>query len=82
MDDIKEEFPAQYLLDKNGTVPSVVGGVLWADEVNKIIYQYGGDYGDGKPEAFRLWFYDIAYKTWNVSNASTMQTQRASWGMY
>lgn len=80
LDDIKDGFPAQYGLDKNDSVPSVVGGVLWADEANKIIYQYGGDYGNEKPEPFKLWLYDVAYKTWNISVAATMSIQRASWG--
>ena len=81
MDIDNEGFPQQFILAKNETVPSVVGGVLWADEVNKIVYQYGGEYGDQKPEDFRLWYYDVVYKTWNISSVSTIDVRRASWGM-
>ncbi|CAI6335497.1 unnamed protein product [Periconia digitata] len=80
LDDSNDGFPRQFKLDKNETVPSTVGGVLWADEANKIVYQYGGEYGNGKPEDFRLWSYDVAYKIWNISNVSTSDTRRASWG--
>ncbi|KAF1996201.1 hypothetical protein P154DRAFT_609276, partial [Amniculicola lignicola CBS 123094] len=73
-------FPQQSILAKNESVPSVHGGVLWADEVNKVVYQYGGEYGDGKPEDFNLWYYDIIYNTWNISNVSTTDVYRASWG--
>jgi hypothetical protein len=82
LDVISNEFPQQSVLTKNESVPSVHGGTLWADEVNKVVYMYGGEYGNGIPEAFTLWYYDIIYNTWNVSNASVTDVRRASWGMY
>lgn len=69
------------MLAKNESVPSVHGGILWPDTANKIVYQYGGEYGNDKPEQFRLWYYDIVYNTWNMSNATTTDVRRASWGM-
>ncbi|PVH92951.1 hypothetical protein DM02DRAFT_604638 [Periconia macrospinosa] len=73
-------FPQHSLLSKNDSVPSVQGGILWPDEVNKVVYQYGGEYGSGDPQQFNLWFYDIVYNTWNISNATTTDIRRASWG--
>ncbi|KAF2190559.1 hypothetical protein K469DRAFT_733284 [Zopfia rhizophila CBS 207.26] len=70
LDDNNQGFPQQEKLAKNESTPSVHGGVLWADSANKIVYQYGGEFGNGKPEAFALWYYDIVYNTWNISNAS------------
>lgn len=75
-----EGFPQQVVLAKDASVPSTHGGVLWPDEANKVIYQYGGDYANDRPETFRLWFYDIVYNTWNTSNASTTDINRASYG--
>lgn len=69
------------LASKNDTVPSVQGGILWADQVNKAIYQYGGEYNNEKPEELRLWMYDTIYDTWNITNTSTTNIQRAAWGM-
>lgn len=80
LDENNEGFPQQAILAKNETVPSVHGGILWSDAANKVLYQYGGEYGNGKPEDFKLWFYDIIYNTWNISNATTTDISRASWG--
>jgi hypothetical protein len=74
-------FPQQSVLEKNETVPSVSGGILWHDAVNKVIYAYGGEYGNSQPQQFKLWFYDIIYDTWNVSSADTSSIRRAAWGM-
>ncbi|CAI6339888.1 unnamed protein product [Periconia digitata] len=79
-DNLHEAFPEHSLLTKDETVPSVQGGVLWPDESNKLVYQYGGEYGNSRPEEFKLRFYDIVYKTWNVSNATTTNIQRSAWG--
>lgn len=80
LDEDHEGFPQQYTLSRNSTIPSVDGGVMWPDTVNKVIYQYGGEYGNDQPEDFRLWFYDIIYDTWNISDASTTDIRRPSWG--
>jgi len=73
-------FPQEITLGKDASVPSVSGGVLWADQANKLVYIYGGEYRDNNPEDFKLWFYDIVYKTWNVSSASVSNIYRAAWG--
>ncbi len=75
-----EGFPQQFVLAKNQSTPTVHGGILWSDDANKILYQYGGEYGNGKPEDSRLWYYDIVYNSWNVSNASMTDIRRSSWG--
>lgn len=69
-------------LSKNSTVPDVSGGILWADEVNKIFYQYGGEF-QGSPEDFSLWAYDIILDQWNQTSTSSAQQsniQRVAWG--
>ncbi|KAF2749188.1 hypothetical protein M011DRAFT_475920 [Sporormia fimetaria CBS 119925] len=73
-------FPQHTIVVKNDSVPSVNGGILWADEANKIVYQYGGEYNNGKPNDFQLWYYDVAYNTWNISKPAGVEVQRASWG--
>ncbi|KAF2626381.1 hypothetical protein BU25DRAFT_432178 [Macroventuria anomochaeta] len=69
-------FPDQYAnLSKDPEVPSVSGGVLWPDPVNKLFYLFGGEYGDtnevkrrdGQGSGFTLWFYDTIYDSWNKS---------------
>jgi hypothetical protein len=81
LDNDNDGFPQQKILAKNESVPSVHGGVLWPDESNKIVYAYGGEYGNEKPEEFKLWYYDVLYKTWNISDARASGIQRAAWGM-
>ena len=52
-------------LTKNTTVPSVHGGTLWADTVNKRFYLFGGEYYQQPPsQQFTLWSYDTIYDTW------------------
>ncbi|KAF2204718.1 hypothetical protein GQ43DRAFT_468844 [Delitschia confertaspora ATCC 74209] len=69
-------MPLQYAnLTKNSSVPSVSGGILWPDEVNKVFYLYGGEY-QGNPEEFTFWAYDTILNQWNVtqfkSNVNTI----------
>ncbi|KAH6616281.1 hypothetical protein C7974DRAFT_41709 [Boeremia exigua] len=60
-------FPPQYKnLSKDAEVPSVSGGFLWADDVNKMFYLYGGEYNavtDVKPFTM-LWYFDLLDNTW------------------
>ncbi|KAF1931535.1 uncharacterized protein M421DRAFT_89835 [Didymella exigua CBS 183.55] len=47
-------------------VPSVSGGFLWADNVNKMFYLYGGEYievTDVKPFT-KFWYFDVLDNTW------------------
>ncbi|KAF2099699.1 hypothetical protein NA57DRAFT_13748, partial [Rhizodiscina lignyota] len=74
-------FPQEYdNLTKGSDVPSVNGGMLWPDSVNKVIWLYGGEFYESKPDNFSLWFYDIIYDTWNQTKADVSQVQRASYG--
>jgi hypothetical protein len=47
-------------------VPSVRGGVLWPDTVNKYFYLFGGEYNatTSPPARWDLWRYDTLYDVW------------------
>lgn len=52
-------------LTKNDTIPDVDGGTLWADNVNKRLYLFGGQYHrEPPPQKFTFWSYDTIYNTW------------------
>ncbi|KAH8673072.1 hypothetical protein BGZ61DRAFT_508751 [Ilyonectria robusta] len=52
-------------LSKNHTIPSVNGGILWEDSVNKRLYLSGGEYYETPPsDDFILYSYDILYDEW------------------
>lgn len=80
---VADGMPPQHAnLSKNNTVPSVAGGILWPDEVNKVFWLYGGEYSTA-PSTFQLWGYDTILNQWNSSSASTTSTssiQRVSYG--
>ncbi|PLB51632.1 hypothetical protein P170DRAFT_422622 [Aspergillus steynii IBT 23096] len=71
-------------LSKPSKVPSVNGGILWPDTVNKLLYLYGGEFGDdaNSPDNFTLWMYDAIYNTWNATSDDETQNgiKRASYG--
>ncbi|KAK3995972.1 autophagy-related protein 3 [Cladorrhinum sp. PSN332] len=77
------EMPQLYAnLTKNNTVPSVSGGILWADNINKRFYLFGGDYyQQPPPPQFVLWSYDVINEEW-VSFGSPTQAsiQSVSYG--
>ncbi|KAH7316561.1 hypothetical protein B0I35DRAFT_451549 [Stachybotrys elegans] len=53
-------------LSKNDSIPTVHGGVLWPDEVNKRFYVYGGEwYGGLAAEPYHLLSYDIINNQWD-----------------
>ncbi|ROW17560.1 hypothetical protein VPNG_00897 [Cytospora leucostoma] len=53
-------------LSKNASVPSVSGGALWGDDVNKRFYLFGGEYhGDTPPAPFSLYAYDALNDWWD-----------------
>ncbi|GKU21743.1 unnamed protein product [Fusarium langsethiae] len=53
-------------LSKNDSIPSVNGGMLWGDQVNKRFYVYGGEWNEGfAQEPYSLLSYDIIYDKWD-----------------
>jgi len=73
-------MPTQYAnLSKNSSIPDVAGGILWADEVNKIFYLYGGEFSS-TPQDFQLWGYDVILNQWNLSAPSDTPVERLSYG--
>ncbi|KAF2398260.1 hypothetical protein EJ06DRAFT_558116 [Trichodelitschia bisporula] len=68
-------------LTKPASVPSVAGGILWPDTVNKYFYLYGGEF-QGSPEGFTMWQYDAIYDKWASLPPDVTQSgiQRASFG--
>ncbi|KAG5811542.1 hypothetical protein H9Q74_004638 [Fusarium xylarioides] len=53
-------------LSKNDSIPSVHGGILWGDSVNKRFYLYGGEWNNGfSQEPYSLLSYDIIYDKWD-----------------
>ena len=73
-------MPTQYAnLSKNSTIPNVAGGVLWADDVNKNFYLYGGEFSS-VPQPFQLWLYDTILNQWNQTAQPSTQVNRLSYG--
>jgi hypothetical protein len=77
-------FPVQYSnLSKPASVPSLSGGYLWADEVNKCFYQFGGAFQDGdSPTDFSMWTYDVILNIWNSTKyvSSDKNWERPAYG--
>jgi hypothetical protein len=64
-------------------VPSLSGGYLWADEVNKCFYQFGGAFQDGdSPTDFSMWTYDVILNKWNSTQyvSSDKNWERPAYG--
>ncbi|KAH3917053.1 hypothetical protein HBH56_051690 [Parastagonospora nodorum] len=77
-------FPQQHSnLSKPANVPSLSGGILWADEVNKCFYQFGGAFQEGgSPKDFGMWTYDVILDQWNTTTyvSSDKNLQRPAFG--
>lgn len=77
-------LPYQYAnLSKPAEIPSVSGGILWPDEVNKCFYQFGGAFTNGTPTDFSMWTYDVLLNQWNqtANKASGVSaTSRVAYG--
>lgn len=68
-------------LTSNISVPSVSGGILWADNVNKRIYLFGGEYTDDQPrEEGKSYNYDALNKVWTASDRPRPGIQGVSYG--
>ena len=76
-------MPTQHSnVTKNVNAPNVAGGTLWADEVNKAFWQFGGEFSS-QPSSFQLWGYDTILNQWNMSTTASSTTsaiQRVAWG--
>jgi hypothetical protein len=81
--DVRENGMPQLFtnVSKNATVPSVSGGILWADDVNQVFYLYGGEY-PLVPDQFALWAYDVPLNRWNLTAqpGSSPEVERVAWG--
>jgi hypothetical protein len=64
---------------KNATVPTVSGGVLWEDTVNKVFFQFGGEYQDHPQPFSSLFFFDALLNQWNQTSVPA-NYQRVAWG--
>lgn len=67
------------------TVPSVSGGILWADEVNKRFYLFGGEEGDVDAKdpvrEFRLFGFDVLNGWWDDFGVPTgVEVDSVSYG--
>src|SRR5437773_4285584 len=69
-------------LSQNSTSPSVGGGALWSDDVNKIFYLFGGEYTQGPPLGrSSLWGYDVILNQWNLTSTSAgSEISRVAYG--
>ncbi|KAF8535116.1 hypothetical protein BDD12DRAFT_894032 [Trichophaea hybrida] len=71
-----------YNLSKPSEVPSVIGGILWADATNGRLFQYGGEFPDpAVPEdQFQLWSYDVYGNNWTTEKLQDQSITRVSFG--
>ena len=67
-------------LSKNASIPDVDGGVLWADDVNKRFYLYGGEFQGISPSPYNLFSYDVLYDQWESFGPPSAAIDSVSWG--
>lgn len=69
-------------LSKNATVPTVNGGILWDDAVNKKFYLFGGEYYQVPPNELVLYSYDILNNYWEILSVGSpsQNIQAVSYG--
>ncbi|KAI8634555.1 hypothetical protein F5Y19DRAFT_116791 [Xylariaceae sp. FL1651] len=67
-------------LSKNASLPSVHGGILWADDVNKKFYLFGGEYYIDPPVEFVLYAYDVLYDNWQSLGSPPDYVNSVSYG--
>lgn len=68
-------------LSKNASIPSVSGGSLWGDAVNKYFYLYGGDNYASLPTSPQdVYRYDVLNDDWNDMGPPTGDIKSVSWG--
>lgn len=67
-------------LSKNATIPSVDGGILWADDVNKKLYLFGGEYYQTPPSTLSLYSYDTLNNYWTNFDNTPRSINGVSYG--
>lgn len=67
-------------LSKNATIPSVEGGILWADDVNKKFYLFGGEYYQTPPSNLFLYSYDTLNNYWTTFGDTPQSIAGVSYG--
>ena len=69
-------------LSKNSSVPSVHGGVLWGDDINKRFYLFGGEYSQQPPadSGSPLWAYDVLNNRWDLFGPPPAFVSAVSYG--
>lgn len=73
-------FPVQYTnLSKPSSVPTVVGGALWADEVNKKFYLFGGEYDStqSQPSTRGFYAFDTVDEKWSEIQLDRSYSEKA-----
>lgn len=80
----EEEVGMPLLMATNATkseVPSLIGGILWSDQANARLYQFGGQWPESEtPEArFRLYSYDEYENQWSSKDPDRL-ISRLSFG--
>ncbi|KAF8448105.1 hypothetical protein BDZ91DRAFT_812848, partial [Kalaharituber pfeilii] len=75
-------------LSKPSTVPSVVGGQLWADAANGRLFMFGGEFPkdvDPSPVPRGIWMYDTWNDAWTLleedPSTKNYEMSRPSFGM-
>jgi hypothetical protein len=66
-------------LSKNSTIPDVIGGTLFTDQVNKVFYQFGGGYHEPPQTSNLLYSFDAILNQWNQTSLSD-HYNHVSWG--
>lgn len=75
------EVPQLYAnLSKNSSIPSVSGGILWQDDVNKRFYLYGGENSGISPNSPNMLAYDTLDDKWDSVGPPDKPIQRVSYG--
>lgn len=67
-------------LSKNGSIPSVNGGILWEDNINKRFYLFGGEFYQELPETLELLSYDTLNDQWDTLGSPPPNINRVSYG--
>jgi hypothetical protein len=77
---VEVQMPQLYAnLTQNNSVPSTIGGIMWADDVNKVAWTFGGE--ESQPQNNGLWGYDTILNQWNYTQPTgSSSINQVSWG--